>query len=857
MNCRHKTDERGFILIWAIFLLLGILVSGFTFLLYARANITRFKAQYLAMNLVTIGSYSSEFDTDESLNNMALLAELNGFRGIKPIPDVQLFQGGSLIFKHSVGTGTSNEISAHVNLMQKNIIGGLLSNLTGVATNSFSSAKPAPLYLNMTYDYSMSLAGDSIDNLLNGFQIKNLDGTPGPNGQIVGSEVVPKKEIQTALPFAWDPATRILAPWSGVSASWPNILNPSPPPCTPTTESMPCSPYSSYMQPQQESIRLKASDLFMEYKKAVGVLTGAVGRISPYLDIDILCGLFPDSVVSYINTNINLTEFDPIQATGVCPAWRYDEQDYTTYTVANGVVTGTPGASHSIDNPKNIFTEAVVLAPNRILQFFLDLTFSRKLLRYATIYAADGVTPVSLPGQYSKLLEMPLPKLTTPFPVDGFPYNVGALYDTTYYKKILADPLLFFGWPGRPQPMLDNTGSAYPKQVDLPPEIKDPWEYDCNTGPPLNMNYPFNHRPYSPGNFLCHIYKQCNPGAVPAINCSSAAALPPVNAYYNPAMPAQMSPLCPASATPRCYTDPTYATLQPNAAVFCMNNTPRCFGEGGAGVPACTDGSYPGCSAIYNLTTSPPTPPTPSGWSDIPHFRGKVVFPAAQPPQTPGMIIHMLGDLSPFWGGTHTHNAVPIDRCRELKAALPGQESQCAWVLVTDGQPFPVDSAGNFVMSQQAALNQLSNDVNIFVNELGGRIFTWYLGSKVSAYEKLLALITAEEALGTLDPSVVPIVNSYIKQALAIPPPDCPTWDLNKPPGAPDCNSYNNTVLLEHLQNTNTFSQFQGIMSGTDSKIFIQSTVNNTVAGTQLSNEFLAGLRHLLSLTKREVGFRK
>ena len=54
-------SESGFMIAWIAMSTIAILVAGFTFMLYAEATVARIKAQQIAMNMVVIGGYNSEF----------------------------------------------------------------------------------------------------------------------------------------------------------------------------------------------------------------------------------------------------------------------------------------------------------------------------------------------------------------------------------------------------------------------------------------------------------------------------------------------------------------------------------------------------------------------------------------------------------------------------------------------------------------------------------------------------------------------------------------------------------------------------------------------------------------------------
>jgi len=860
-------EESGFILMWASFLLMGIFFAGVTFLLYAASNVARMKAQYLAMNLVTAGAYSAEFDSKEALNNMAMLAHFEGFRWSQPTKLGQQYSKGSLLFGHEVKQGSQFGVSALVTLDQENILGGLFSNLIGVSTSSFSKGMASPLYLKLTYDYSSSIANGSIDSLLKGFNVMNAAGGVGPNGQLVGGAVVPKAEIQTALPFAWDPTFRIVKPWDSYSSTWPTILKNPAPACSNQSE-VGCNIYASFISSQKEELLRKASDLFLEYKKGNTTLAGSVGRVTPHLDIDILCGMLPTGFITAVNNSLDISVFDPVQNNGVCDLWKYDETVFSNYTLnGSGEIRASIVKEYSAKEPKDIFFQDASMAPNRILQHYLDLTFSRKLLRYGNVQSLDGLTDYSTPTQFSSLLDPNRPILKERvFPNDAFAFNTGPIKDTASYKRVINDPLLPFGWPGRVVPLLSATGNAYPLNAELPQEIRYPKEFNCTTGPPKSMNFPMSADVNDPGNVLCHIYNQCNPTAT-QIDCFDQSKIDSSehkNDYFYSSnwTDKKKSPSCASGGKPTCFEDVNLTIKDTDNSVQCINGTPRCFGDNPWAFPGCADGSTLSCCEwewdgvssytckAYNLSASPVVP---DGHLEDPLPRGLVTFPSTAATTVGTDIIHYLNDLSAFPGGTHTHNAVPLDRCRDLKTALVGQNVSCAWVLVTDGKPNPVDAEGNQVISQAQALADLSSRMDEFTNTEGAKTFTWFLGSAQSSYDELLSLLLAS----TLDPAITKINDDYISQELSIPGSSCSDWNTSRPVGAPDCNTYNTQTLPNHLDGAANFTQFQSVMSSGNNRFFITSDIQNTVNGTELSQEFLDGLTHLLSLLKREISFQK
>lgn len=853
---KSRIREDGFASLWIAFTLAGTMLVALTFILFTQVHISKLRSQYLALNLAIIGNYSSEFQSNESLNNMAMFAHMLGYHDAKPIPDVwQRFNLGGLQFQH-VNDPSSGKygVGAFVYLNQKNVLGGTVAYLTDTDITSFVRTRSAPNYLKLTFDYSSSIAGDSINKLLKSYGVIDANGLLGPNGKLVGSEIVPKEEIQTAMPFAWDDWTRTLRPWNGTTTAYPSIPVGNPPTgCVPTAESG-CQVYQTVIPSHKTTLFQKYSDLFAEYKKAVVLLTGAVGQVTPYLDIDVLCGMTNSDFYTSLVNKLDPTVFPVPPNNGVCDAWKFDDPEVGALTLSSASqISGSYTSTHSVDDPRNLFADPPLLSPNRILQYFMDLTFYRKLARYGTILANDGVTVVSSPGQYSGLLEPSLPKLaTTPLAADAFPYFIGPIFDATYYKAVISDPIAPFGWPGRPQPIFGALGKAYPPNANLPPEIKFPQEYNCTTGPPRMENYPMSHVVTNPGNLLCHIYNQCNPST--NIDCfNSAAVATKANTYFNPTVANTKSPNCSGdpNETPMCYSDPALSVPSTTSHVFCLNGVARCF-------PDLLQ--YPGCSSStvqcqqfstvnpypasgYNLTS---TPVVPAGHLSAPVARGRVSFPSGVPPTVKADIFRMLNDLSPFGAGTHTHNAVPVNSCKNFKAAK--SDASCTWVLVTDGQPNPVDADGNYVISQDQALLKLSTEMDKFVGEEGGKTFTWFLGAKPS----LIATLNAKLETMSLTSPCDSIFENYMNIGLQIAPGDCAAWDACRPAIAPDC-SIVNAWIIEDAKQSAVYTQFKSIMSSDPNRLYIESSIQNTTAGADPSDEFIAGLAELLSRVKREA----
>ena len=219
--------ERGFVSFWFATVTLGVLVVGLTFLIYSAATLTKMQANFMTMNLVTTGAHNSEFDDKVALNNMQALATAYGYTSASNTEQVQIASDASttLYFTSESTPGPTYGIRAYIKLKQSPLLD--LLGYEAVETAAYARSEHSPTYINLAFDYSHSLSGGSIDDLLAAFEVTDGSGGQGANGQTVDingvSTVIPNPEIQTLLPYSFDPVSGIVLPWSEKSTIWPTV----------------------------------------------------------------------------------------------------------------------------------------------------------------------------------------------------------------------------------------------------------------------------------------------------------------------------------------------------------------------------------------------------------------------------------------------------------------------------------------------------------------------------------------------------------------------------------------------------------------------------------------------------------
>lgn len=890
----RDNSEKGFILIWFSFTTLGLLIAGFTFLLYSQATLSKLKAQYIAMDLVLAGGMNAEFGSQEALNNMAMTAHALGFSNAQPTNgQVQVYANGAIYFEQELDPKSSTYgISSYVEAVQSPIQ-SMISSLGDLTTASYALSRPSPLYLDFAFDYSSSLSGGSINQILEGFNVIDSVGAASTNGILVGSEVEPTNEIQTVMPFSFDPYLGIALPWNEASTVLPTVASTAVVGCTDTLETD-CQTTSSSVPTHKALLKEKAGDLFMWYKKTMTLLLGVAGRITPYTDVNIFGGDLSDDVTNSLTANLG-SSFPTVTDNGVFPISEFDEDLYTNYSLdAGNLIIADVDKDFTYDAPKDLFRDPVSMSPNRILQIFLDQTFYRKLLKYGTLRDLSN-TILMNPGDFEELLSPLLPVIEDPqIETDSFTFNPGPLVYGAYENQLANELYYKFGWPSRPSPLLSGYGQLFPADATIPNYIKYPWEYNCTTGPPIDNAEIISNNKGSVQYQLCKIYNQCHPGST--LICDSPTPPPEdviliigpptdlTNIYRIRVLADQPnSPYC-ALGNARCYTTSALTAIAARVGPICVNGTvrclpsinffPQCVNAGlPVGLPSCVDFTLGPPGSTYDPASNPPIPishstatsgdgNTPGDGSPI--FRGKISFPAAVVDPDDfgyGNIFHYLMDLVPLNGGTYTQNTIPNSRCQAFKDRFAGFDPNCALILVTDGRPYGVDANGNTVTSDADMMTDLTTNIDLFtgngVGEHNGKIFTWYLDHSPSDFDDLVAELEALIAAGTILPGADVAYSSFIISEQPIDIGKCPAWDADRPASAPDCATYNATTLPEHLADQSMYGDFQTLMSTGSNRIWVETTLTNNLSGPALPATFFNGLEQLLVSLKQEVKFQK
>ncbi|MGA1192234.1 MAG: hypothetical protein ACO3XO_08145, partial [Bdellovibrionota bacterium] len=513
-------SEQGFVLLWVVILLLPILTVGFIFLGYTQANLTKLKAQYHTMSLVAIGSYSSEFDTGETLNAMAALASSFGFERVRPNNLFQTTNAGSIHFLHNTDDA-SHSLSALI-AFQQDPVTSLVSQLGTLDVAGISSAKPGKYLISLVLDFSQSLNRDfKADDLLQAYDVIENDGSPGSNGVIdpVTGMVMPDDATNLALPFSFDIGTRIRLPYYHLGAQWPWPLN-SIPSCTPTNE----NGCGGQRPPMVNDLRSQMSDNFLAYKKAAVILTGVAAQATPYLTVDLVGGLLPQARIDGLNFLMvgkpdGNGEYDspylPIENDGVYEIWDYHYPSVEGYEAHPGSV-GYMGPrvitnvyeEHSFYNPKDPFKHNVNIDFRFPTYVFMGMTGFRKLVKYGTFTGMDG--KIHLPGTFSAFLDPPLPVLqngSRQLPDDSFVWTMEEIGGPWVWGN--GDWFFFTGYPTMPK-VLSVEGPAHPEPDKLHRPIGDGITYPCEVGPPAANNARWSNDKSSTGYALCKIRDYCD-----------------------------------------------------------------------------------------------------------------------------------------------------------------------------------------------------------------------------------------------------------------------------------------------------------------------------------------------------------
>ena len=909
--------EDGFVSFWFATVTLGVLVVGLTFLTYSAATLTKMQANFMTMNLVTTGAHNSEFDDKVALNNMQVLARAYGYSSASNTEQVQVATDNStsLYFTSESTPGPTYGIRAYILLSQSPLLD--LLGLAPVNTAAYARSEHAPTYINLSFDYSHSLSGGNIEQLLAAFDVTDGAGGQGANGQTVvnngASTVIPNPEIQTLLPYSFDPVTGIVLPWSEKSTLWPTVTlgMASTPPCISNNENI-CNNDNVYheIQTHESILRAKAPDLFINYKKAAALLTAEMGRKTQFADVNIFGGKLDPGIFTSLS-NILSPSFSIPSNDGVYTISEFDEPSYQSYSIDpdSGKITGNLYKQYSFDEPKDLLREPISMAPNRVLQNFLDLTFYRKLLKYVTLSSSDGFSELTSPGQYYQILNPPLPVLSDePLSDDSFTFNPGALTPIEgQHAATLPNEVVFkYGWPWHPVPMLSQSGPAFVSGDDAPKYIVNPYEFNCTTGIPADNAAQLSTTPTSLGSRLCLIHEACTGtnydcgsmnGPVGFENGTSITGI--ANIYRVQRSPGVYRPnsmACPLPGyTPTCYgvdynDDGSSYLTGPStiAAPICLHGIARCHPITNW-PPLCTDGlgavaappndqpicrdyiqglPFVGHPARTHTAASSGNAATIGTTGGLPIGRGTLNFPdAASIPTVKNNFAHYLMDLSTIQGGTWTNNVVAKanTRCQVFKEHFKGLNPDCILVLVTDGVPRGLDFEGRELMNDSDLLNDLQGQVQTFTgsaaNQLGGKIYTWYLNHQPSAYQNMYETLLSMKALGTLQKYVEESFINYVSNFEEIPDDGSrELWNDNRPSGIPTAENYNTVVMPEHLLDVGNRANFEAAMSpasGNSNLTYFSSGLKNTNSGITPDNSFYVAVEQLAAQLKREVKFQK
>jgi len=863
-------------------------------------------------NLAITGSHNSEFDSLEALNNMKLLATSYGYEGVGSVERVQTSADGStsLFFSLENTPGTTYGANVLITLNKSPIFE--LFNLSELMTASYARAEPAPLYIDLSFDYSHSLAGGSISDLLKAFDVLDSSGTaPGPNGEMDGNDIIPTKQVQTLLPHSIDPWTGIILPWSDKSSIWPNMRAVQSG-CIQSEENI-CPNQNTVLLPHKEVLKLKSADVFLQYKKAAALLTGIFGGKSQFADVHVFGGRISDAtynlytaMLAPLSTGQNTTGFTTLENTGVYTVSEFDEYRYASYTFSPPItLSGNVSSDYSYESPKDLLRDPISFAPNRPLQLFLDNTFSRKLLKYVTLQDQLGGT-IYPAGYFYGILNPNIPELTQGTLLDdSFAFNPGVLTDgnpaNAESEQFLNSAGFFLlGWSSQPIPILGYLAPAFVTDSNVPWYIKYPLEYNCHTGIPLDNAAPLSQSSHRLGQRLCLIHKACSGTN---FNCdgTGSVSLSSIQDAYRINISGEFqrgSPGCEGNTVPRCFgtqltstgavvllnsPDNSNAPMCINGVARCHPNItlqPRCYDETTQTritdtFPECCDNSSGSCNPDYTPYGTLPKTHTrlSSGDTDTigenngePITRGRLLFPTTQPPNIQNNIFHFLSDLTTLQGGTWTHNAVAkaSARCQAFKNHFKGLDPTCALIMTTDGMPTGIDSLGNEIESSDAMIQKLAIEIDNFSNPttgLNGKVFTWHLGLKPSEYENLVVLLQQLDLAGELEDAMKEIFKDHILTGEAIPEKRFSDWDTSGIPGLPAAKNYNDNILPEHEQRATLKDNFVTTVSPTQTNTnlrYLSTSVSNADRnGLTVPPEFLQYIEQIAVKLKREIKFQK
>ena len=893
---RGMGGERGFVLVWTAIVVLPVLTMGMIFLLYSQACVTKLRAQLNAMNLVAIGTFGAEFDSNETLNAMAMLARWQGFPNAQPVVTGQDFPGvGTLIFNHDTSQTGEHKVAAFQRL-ERGKFSALLNNVTKIDTSGFSRAQPTKSYAAIVLDYSRSLNDDrSIGDLLRAYDVLNGSGGLGVNGELINptgpnrpSNVRPKPHVQSALPYGFDPGTRRWFSWDGLNMVWPDWETTAEAGCTPGPE----NGCSGSTPTHRGAIAYNLTDLFMSYKRASAILVGVTALLTRRMDVGIVGSPFPPEIFDLLAPYTQAADpddqpgyFDRVENDGFFWAWRYDEADITNIQLNSG---GSPllqadiVKQYSYDDPKSPFQHSVKISPDRVVVSNLQQAGWRKLVQYGTFFDTAGV-PYTFP-KAKNYLSPPLLELNRPPPnyppTDAFVWSPGA-----YDLNTGTVPEGGIGYPLGIVPFLATRGSVHPTDGDLPPELKDIREYTPETGSPVTINSLLSKDKWSPGYGACKLYDYVDDGSFPpnnSANCDGTKDLPDNDktaSVYTEGL--ALSPDCEAGYTPRCAgrQNPSlpHDVADDENAPLCLYGFARCYPEFGLnavcfmpnGKGNSNQGTFQrvGTALVNPRCSSKDT--YPAGHLGEPKKRGTLALPSNPREISNHSLFYLLFDAVNTIGGTFLQSGVRagLNRCKAARqlAEERGEQIDCLINIATDGRPIPNDWFGQPWtgggtgpgLSETVMLDQLEADViELTGPSVNGRIFTWFLGKK-GAYDAILEqynqLTLGQQALLSFVPAKQSIPGNVTGSNLSTACQDFLLY-IGNALGV-TCAAYNTTILTEQ----GYFERFKSIMGGGGSdpkKVWVETQIPTTTAGqAQVTAEFGLDIAELLALNKRQVEF--
>jgi len=883
---RHTChSEEGFVLLWAAMLALPLLTIGFIFLGYAQANLTKLRAQYHTMNLVTIGSFSSEFDSGETLNSMAALASALGFTGVRPDSSFQNTDGGRIHFLHETDDA-AHTVSALL-FFDQDPITEIVSQLGSIQVGGMSSAKPGAYLISLVLDFSQSLNRDfNADDLLQAYDVIQPNGAPGSNGVVDSfGRVMPDDATLLALPYSFDITNRIRLPYFDTGAQWP----------WPTSNSVACTPTNETgcggrRPPMINDLRREMSSNFLAYKKAAVILTGVAAQATPYLTVDLLGGLLPDERVAFNNYAMvgepdASGEYDspylPMDNDGVYEIWDYHFPSVESYE--EGIEPPGPKVvtnvfeEHSFDNPKDPFRHDINIDFRFPTFGFMHAMGFRKLAKYASFSDTDG--KVHSPGTFSAFLDPPLPVLENekfnPPPEDSFVWHIGEIGGILWATEDWFYP---FGYGTVPL-VFSVQGPAHPPNDHLHRPIGDGITYPCEVGPPAANNAQWSSDKSTTGYALCLIRDYCDDFSMnKSVDCDdpNIAAHPDSKMHYLDSEGEW--PRCgDAGHVPKCESG---GGLVEESAVFCT------FGDGaGHMVPRCTQGGIARCynessgsftpggfPACRQFTDSSGNAAPPLGHGNCregtpcrsaltskaggyqPQSLGTVRF-ATDAPEVGSNLFYYINDMGVLPAGTFTHNAVPNNQCETFLAETSG-EGRCAMILVTDGRPHSIDFAGNTIDSDSAVMVAMQENIDNFTQLLGGKSFVWFLGS-VNQWQAVIEAvqeIADDGLLSELQQDAFEQVQSGTR--ICEDPEASAAW--NSIEIWAKCPSIDQLTTI-YLSEQSMQQQFKALMDNpVQGRHWVETSVSNSASGPTLDGSlgsFLGGLKNVIGLMKQETKF--